>query len=98
MSEHKGLTSSQVEESRKKYGSNIIIESEPPTFWEAFMEGFGDPMIKILCAISILMIGLFLLGHFGVIPGEVTWYEPAGTILAVIIVNAITAKTSICSD
>lgn len=98
MSEHKGLTSSQVEESRKKYGSNIIIESEPPTFWEAFMEGFGDPMIKILCAISILMIGLFLLGHFGVIPGEVTWYEPAGTILAVIIVNAITAKTSISSD
>ena len=98
MKEYKGLSTTQVEDSRKKYGSNVIIEAEPPTFWEAFMEGFGDPMIKILCAISVLMICLFLLGHFGIIPGEVTWYEPAGTILAVIIVNAITAKTSISSD
>ena len=85
-----GLTSAQVEESRQKYGSNVIVEADPPTFWEAFMEGFGDPMIKILCGISILMIGLCVLGLIGVIPSDsVSWYEPAGTIIAVILVNFI---------
>ena len=94
-----GLTSAQVEESRQKYGSNVIVEADPPTFWEAFMEGFGDPMIKILCGISILMIGLFVLGLIGVIPSDsVSWYEPAGTIIAVILVNFISAKTSLSSD
>lgn len=94
-----GLTSAQVEESRSKYGANIIVEAEPPTFWESFMEGFEDPMIRILCGISILMIGLFILGLAGVIPSEsVSWYEPVGTIIAIVLVNCITAKTSISSD
>ena len=94
-----GLSEKEVEESRVKYGSNVIVEADPPTFWEAFKEGFEDPMIRILCAISVLMIGLFVLGLFGVIPSDaVSWYEPAGTILAIIIVNCITAKTSISSD
>ena len=95
----KGLTTSEVEESRKKYGSNVIVEAEPPTFWEAFMEGFGDPMIKILCGISILMIVLYVLGLVGVIPADsVSWFEPVGTIVAIVLVNFISAKTSLSSD
>lgn len=99
MEKFKGLTSSQVEESRAKNGSNVIVEAEPPTFWEAFMEGFGDPMIKILCGISVLMIVLFVLGLVGVIPSDsVSWYEPVGTIVAIVLVNFISAKTSLSSD
>ena len=95
----KGLTTSEVEESRKKYGSNVIVEAEPPTFWEAFMEGFGDPMIKILCGISVLMIVLYVLGLVGVIPADsVSWFEPVGTIIAIVLVNFISAKTSLSSD
>ena len=95
----KGLTTSEVEESRKKYGSNVIVEAEPPTFWEAFMEGFGDPMIKILCGISVLMIVLYVLGLFNVIPPDsVSWFEPVGTIVAIVLVNFISAKTSLSSD
>ena len=95
----KGLTTSEVEESRKKYGSNVIVEAEPPTFWEAFMEGFGDPMIKILCGISVLMIVLYVLGLVGVIPADsVSWFEPVGTIVAIVLVNFISAKTSLSSD
>lgn len=95
----KGLTQSEVEESKKKYGSNVIIEAEPPTFWSQFMEGFEDPMIKILCGISILMIVLYILTLVGLVPeGSVEIYEPLGTILAVLLVNFITAKTSMASD
>ena len=44
---------------QKKYGSNEIPDSEPTTFWDEFKETFGDPMIKILLAIAVLMIGMF---------------------------------------
>lgn len=95
----RGLTTVEVEESRKKYGSNVIEEAAPPTFWEEFLNGFEDPMIRILCGISILMLVLFALGQFGVIPkGSVSWYEPVGTMIAILIVNLISAKTSISSD
>lgn len=97
--EFRGLTSKQVEESRAKYGSNRIDEKAPPTFMECFMEGFEDPMIKILCAISAVMITLYLLGIVGIVPRDsVDWYEPVGTLIAVVLVNFITAKTSMASD
>lgn len=93
-----GLTSKEVEESRAKYGANVITEKEPPTFWECFKEGFEDPMIKILCIISVLMLSLFGLGQIGVIPDSVDWYEPIGTMIAIFLVNFISAKTSMASD
>lgn len=93
-----GLTSKEVEESRAKYGANTITEKEPPTFWECFKEGFEDPMIRILCIISVLMLSLFGLGQIGVIPDSVDWYEPIGTMIAIFLVNFISAKTSMASD
>ena len=56
---YNGLTDKQVEESRSKFGSNEIPDSEPTTFWEEFKETFSDPMIKILLAIAALMIVMF---------------------------------------
>lgn len=87
----KGLNQKEVEESRKKYGTNIIPESEPTTFWEEFKETFEDPMIKILIVIAILMIGMFFLGYAEI-------YEPIGIIVAIIIVAVISAKTGVISD
>lgn len=86
-----GLTSQEVELSRKKHGSNEIPDSEPITFLEAFKETFGDPMIRILLFIAALMFVMFFFGYSEI-------YEPAGTILAVLIVAFVTAKTSISSD
>ena len=87
----KGLNSSQVTESREKYGKNEIIEKAPPTLWDRVKEGFGDPMIKLLCAIAALMFGLFIFGY-----GE--WYEPVGIVLAITLVTVISAKTGMASD
>ena len=58
-----GLTEKEVELSRQKYGSNEIPDSEPTTFWEEFKETFGDPMIRILLAIAVLMIVIFFFGY-----------------------------------
>ena len=40
----KGLTDKEVKESRAKYGSNEIPDSEPTTFWQEFnVSGSDDP-------------------------------------------------------
>ena len=86
-----GLTDAQVDESRKQHGSNKIREAEPETFWKQFLAGFKDPMIRILCVIAIIMLVMFFMGH-----GE--WYEPVGTIIAVLLVNFVSAKTGVAND
>ncbi|MCI8786808.1 MAG: calcium-translocating P-type ATPase, PMCA-type [Eubacterium sp.] len=86
-----GLTDPEVEASRREFGSNEIPDSEPTTFWEEFKETFGDPMIKILLAIAALMIVMFFFGYAEI-------YEPLGTIVAVLIVAFVSAKTGVASD
>lgn len=87
----KGLTDQEVKESRQQYGSNKIPDSEPTTFWKEFKETFQDPMIKILLAITAVMILMFFLGYAEI-------YEPVGTLVAVLIVAFVSAKTGVASD
>lgn len=86
-----GLSEQEIEESREKHGSNRIIEAEPETFFEKFKNGFEDPMIKLLLAIVVIMSVMFFAGH-----GEI--YEPIGTLIAVLLVTVISAKTEMASD
>jgi calcium-translocating P-type ATPase len=86
-----GLSDKEVEQSREKYGSNQIPDSEPTTFWDEFKETFSDPMIRILLAIAALMIVMFFFGYAEI-------YEPLGTIIAVFIVAFVSAKTGVASD
>ncbi len=86
-----GLTEKEVEKSRQEYGSNVIPDSEPTTFWEAFKETFNDPIIRLLLAISAIMIVMYFFGHAEI-------YESLGIIIAVIIVAFVSAKTGVASD
>ncbi len=88
---YNGLTDKEVALSREKYGSNTIPDSEPTTFWEEFKETFGDPMIKILLVIAAIMIGMYFLDYAEI-------YEPLGTIIAILIVAFVSAKTGVASD
>ncbi len=88
---YKGLSNKEVEESRLKYGSNSIPDSEPTTFWQEFKETFNDPMIKILLFIAALMIVMFFFDYAEI-------YEPVGTIIAILIVAFVSAKTGVASD
>lgn len=86
-----GLTDKEVLKSREKEGANVIPDSEPATFWDEFKETFNDPMIRILLAIVVIMLVMFFLGHAEI-------YEPIGTVIAVLIVAFVTAKTAVASD
>ena len=86
-----GLTSAEAEASRLKYGANTIPEPAWTTFGQAFMETFRDPMIRILLVMVALMIAMYFAGHAEI-------YEPVGTIVTVIIVATVTARTNVASD
>lgn len=88
---YRGLSDVEVKISREKNGNNTIPDSEPTTFWDEFKETFGDPMIKILLVIAGIMIVMFFFGYAEI-------YEPVGTIVAVIIVAIVSAKTGVSSD
>lgn len=86
-----GLSDKEIEESRQKYGSNIIIEAEPESFWQKFKNGFEDPMIKLLLIITGIMLVMFFFGQAEI-------YEPVGTAIAILLVTIISAKTEMASD
>ena len=88
---YNGLTDKEVEKSREQHGSNVIPDSEPTTFWAEFKETFGDPMIKILLVIAAIMIVMFFFGKAKI-------YEPIGTIVAILVVATVSAKTGVASD
>ncbi len=71
-----GLTAAQVEESRKKYGANVIAEEKPKSIFKVFLEQFADLLVIILIVASLI----------SAFTGNI---ESTIVILAVITVNAI---------
>lgn len=87
----KGLNKQQVEENRKKFGSNVIVEAEPETFLQKFLNGFEDPMIRLLLVIAGIMVAMFAFGYAEI-------YEPVGIAIAILLVTVISARTEMASD
>ena len=80
----KGLTSAQVEESRRLHGSNLLTQVPPQPLWKKFIFGFKDPMVLILVVAFLVQLVLFLCG-------ETEWYELVGVLTAIIISVAVSS-------
>ena len=59
----RGLSSSEVAESRKKHGANILPKAKRKSFMRQFLSNLGDPVIKIL--IGALIINLIFMSREG---------------------------------
>jgi magnesium-transporting ATPase (P-type) len=77
-----GLTQIEVEESRKKYGTNALTQVPPDPLWKQILEGFKDPMIMILLVALVVQMVLFFLG-------QAEWFEPVGILVAILIANGV---------
>ena len=53
-----GLSQNEVEESRKKNGSNTLTQIPPDPLWKKILEGFKDPMIMILLVALVVQVEL----------------------------------------
>ena len=77
-----GLSSKQVEESRRQHGTNELTQIPADPLWKKILEGFKDPMIMILLVALVVQVGLFLLG-------QAEWFEPVGILIAILIANGV---------
>ena len=77
-----GLTSQQVEESRRKHGANTLTEIPPDPLWKKILEGFKDPMLMILLVALVVQVVLFFLG-------QAEWFEPVGILIAILVANGV---------
>lgn len=79
----RGLTEAEAERSRREHGDNSIAGGRRKSFLRRYLEGFSDPIIRILLGALIINI-IFSIGH-------VDWYETAGIIAAVMISTIVSA-------
>ena len=84
-----GLTDTQVLESRRQHGKNILTPPEKESLWKQFIEKFTDPIIIILLIALLLSIGVscyeFLSGYAKVS----VFFEPAGILIAVLLATVV---------
>ncbi|CAL1140841.1 unnamed protein product, partial [Cladocopium goreaui] len=85
-----GLSSTQVEEYRAKYGPNALEEQEKKTMLELIIEQFEDTLVRILLASAMISFLLAFFDEKSKEEGLKAYVEPF-VILTILILNAIIA-------
>ncbi|MGA2698617.1 MAG: cation-transporting P-type ATPase, partial [Methanoregula sp.] len=77
-----GLESPAAEESRKKYGANVMTPPEREPLWKQYLKNFDSPIIKILLfAVMLSAIVSFFSGS--------SLLDTAGIIIAILLATGI---------
>jgi Ca2+-transporting ATPase len=84
-----GLTASEVEESRQKYGNNVLTPPEKESVWKQFLEKFEDPIIRILLIALLLSVAVSLYQLFTGGEGIEVLLEPLGIFVAVMLATLV---------
>lgn len=86
---YSGLSDAQVEESRRKYGVNILTPATRAPWWKDFLEKFKDPLIIILLVAGVLSIGISFYEYYGLGQDWKVFFEPIGIFLAIILATGL---------
>lgn len=86
----RGLTDTEVNLSREKYGKNCISLKKRQGFWRSFFASFGDPMIKILLA--ALAINVLFIAQ------NANWFESVGIALAILLATLVSTISEYGSE
>ena len=85
-----GLSKKEVDESRKKYGSNNISLSQNNKFLNILITSLSDPIIKILLVALAIKV-IFLFKNFD-------WYETLGILIAIFVASFISSVSEYGSE
>ena len=87
---NRGLTSKEVEESRRLNGANILTPPEKTSLWKQFVEKFEDPIIRILLLAWLLSMIISAVHCWGPEQaGFSAFLEPLGIFFAIILASTI---------
>ncbi len=81
VSDYKGLTKEQADESRRVNGENILTPPPREPLWRLFLGKFNDPIIRILLIAALLSLLISIRS------GEI--YETIGIIFAILLATGI---------
>ncbi|MFI3321535.1 MAG: calcium-translocating P-type ATPase, PMCA-type [Rikenellaceae bacterium] len=81
MSQKIGLTNQQIEESRRKFGVNLLTPPKEKAWWILYLEKFSDPLIIILLVATVISL------IAGILHGD--FIESVGIICAVLIATGV---------
>ena len=85
-----GLTTQQVEESRRKNGENILTPPARESLWKKFLEKFEDPIIRILLIAWLLSMVISCVHCWGPEKaGFPAFLEPIGIFFAIVLASGI---------
>lgn len=84
-----GLSDTEVLESRRKNGTNILTPPKRTPLWKQFLEKFKDPLIIILMVAGALSIGISCYEHFGLKHEWTVFFEPIGIFIAILLATGL---------
>lgn len=84
-----GLTDSQVAESRKIHGNNILTPPAQAKWWKLLLEKFSDPLIIILLIAGALSIGIAIYEYMQLGQGPEVFFEPVGIFMAIALATGL---------
>ena len=87
---YKGLTSTEVEQSRAKYGTNTLKKLKSEGFIRRFFDNLNDPIIKILLAALFIQVAFTF--------GNVNYFEILGIVSAILIATTVSTVSEYGSE
>lgn len=86
---HAGLTSQEVEASRKRYGSNQLTAPQKKNLWLIFLEKFEDPLIRILLVALFLSVSIAFYHVYGEASPLHVFLEPLGIFISILLATGV---------
>lgn len=86
---YSGLNNKEVEESRQKYGENILTPPAQTPLWKRLLVKYNDPLIIILLVAGMLSIGISCYEYFGLGEGLQVFFEPVGIFVAIFLATGL---------
>lgn len=77
----KGLTDIEVQQSREKYGLNVLTPPKRKPIWQLYLEKFEDPVIRILLVAACLSLAISIF--------ENEYAETIGIIAAILLATGV---------
>lgn len=93
-----GLTDEEVEDSRRRYGNNVLTPPSKKPLWKRFLEKFNDPVIRILMVALLLSVVVSLYQYFSGTEGAGVLLEPAGIFVAVMLATYLGFAFEVSAD
>lgn len=89
MQRYQGLSSREVEESRRLHGDNTITPAAREPLWKQFLKKFTDPLIVILLVAGALSVGISCYEYYTQGHDPKLIFEPVGIFVAILLATGL---------